>query len=40
VRDPDTLAPLHGPVKAARVLAAVHLGATRLIDNVPVPLDK
>ncbi len=39
VRDPDTLAPLHGPVKVARVLAAVHLGATRLIDNVPMPLD-
>lgn len=37
VRDPETLAPLHGPVTAARVLAAVHLGATRLIDNVPVP---
>jgi pantoate--beta-alanine ligase len=38
VRDPDTLKPLHGPVKTARVLAAVHLGKTRLIDNVPVPL--
>ncbi len=38
VRDPDTLKPLHGPVKAARVLAAVHLGKTRLIDNVPMPL--
>jgi pantoate--beta-alanine ligase len=37
VRDPDTLKPLHGPVKTARVLAAVHLGKTRLIDNVPVP---
>ncbi|MGK2922735.1 MAG: pantoate--beta-alanine ligase [Methyloceanibacter sp.] len=39
VRDPDTLKALHGPVKAARVLAAVHLGKTRLIDNVPVPPD-
>jgi len=37
VRDADTLKPLHGPVTAARVLAAVHLGKTRLIDNVPAP---
>jgi pantoate--beta-alanine ligase len=37
VRDPDTLKPLSGPVKRARVLAAVYLGATRLIDNVSVP---
>ena len=37
VRDPETLRPLSGPVKRARVLAAVHLGRTRLIDNVPVP---
>jgi len=40
VRDPDTLKPLQGPVKAARVLAAVHLGATRLIDNVLMPLNE
>ena len=37
VRDPETLKPLHGPVKTARVLAAAFLGKTRLIDNVPVP---
>ena len=37
VRDPDTLNPLSGPVKRARVLAATYLGKTRLIDNVPVP---
>jgi pantoate--beta-alanine ligase len=38
VRDPETLEPLSGPVKRARVLAAVHLGRTRLIDNIAVPL--
>ncbi|HEY8276238.1 MAG TPA: pantoate--beta-alanine ligase [Methyloceanibacter sp.] len=37
VRDAATLDPLSGPVKVpARVLAAVYLGATRLIDNVAV----
>ena len=37
VRDPETLKRLSGPVKRARVLAAVYLGRTRLIDNVAVP---
>lgn len=36
IRDPETLEPLIGPIKKpARVLGAVYLGATRLIDNVP-----
>ena len=36
VRDPETLEPILGPIRGpARVLGAVHLGATRLIDNVP-----
>jgi len=39
IRDAATLGPLSGSVHVpARVLAAVYLGATRLIDNVAVPL--
>jgi pantoate--beta-alanine ligase len=42
IRDPGTLAPLSGPLRApARVMGAVNLGATRLIDNVPaVPTNR
>jgi len=37
IRDPETLAPVFGPIKGpARVMGAVHLGATRLIDNIPI----
>jgi pantoate--beta-alanine ligase len=39
VREPVTLKTLEGPVRRARVLAAAYLGQTRLIDNVPVPLE-
>jgi pantoate--beta-alanine ligase len=36
IRDPETLEPLSGPIRgSARVLGAVYLGKTRLIDNVP-----
>jgi pantoate--beta-alanine ligase len=36
IRDPETLEPLFGPIRApARVLGAVYLGKTRLIDNLP-----
>jgi pantoate--beta-alanine ligase len=36
VRDPETLAPLFGPIRGpARVMGAAYLGTTRLIDNVP-----
>jgi pantoate--beta-alanine ligase len=39
IRDPETLAPLLGPIRGpARVLGAVYLGKTRLIDNVPTVL--
>jgi pantoate--beta-alanine ligase len=36
IRDPETLEPLSGPIRGpARVLGAVYLGKTRLIDNLP-----
>ncbi len=38
VRDAETLAPVRRLAGPARVLAAVRLGRTRLIDNEPVPL--
>ncbi len=38
LRDAADLAPLPRLAGPARLLAAVHIGRTRLIDNVPVPL--
>jgi pantoate--beta-alanine ligase len=37
VLDAETLQPVERVAGPARVLAAAHLGRTRLIDNVPVP---
>jgi pantoate--beta-alanine ligase len=36
VADPETLAELSGPVERALLSMAVHIGATRLIDNLLV----
>ena len=37
IRDADTLAPVTETITGpARVFAAVHLGRTRLIDNLPI----
>jgi pantoate--beta-alanine ligase len=36
IRDPETLAPLFGPISGpVRVMGAVYIGTTRLIDNLP-----
>jgi pantoate--beta-alanine ligase len=37
LRDAESLAPVEAPERPARLLAAVRIGAARLIDNVPVP---
>jgi pantoate--beta-alanine ligase len=37
VREAETLRPVTAEITApSRILAAVHLGRTRLIDNVPI----
>jgi pantoate--beta-alanine ligase len=37
LRDADTLRPVDGLARPARLLAAARIGRTRLIDNLPVP---
>jgi len=37
VVDPDTMRPLERASPGAAIAAAVRVGKTRLIDNVPVP---
>jgi pantoate--beta-alanine ligase len=37
VLDAETLQPVERVARPARIIAAAHLGRTRLIDNVPVP---
>ncbi len=37
LRDAESLAPVEAPERPARLLAAVRIGAARLIDNIPVP---